>query len=65
MLDDNSLMPWGKYKGKKMVDVPAEYLLYWYDDGKLTGDLLEYVKDNLQGLRVEAKKAQGIPTKNW
>lgn len=29
-LTDDSLMPWGKYKGTKMANVPAEYLLYIY-----------------------------------
>lgn len=29
-LTDISLMPFGKYKGKKMQDVPASYL-YWLE----------------------------------
>lgn len=31
-MKDDDLMPFGKYKGRKMADVPAAYLLYLWDD---------------------------------
>lgn len=30
-LTDFSEMPFGKYKGKKMMDVPADYILFMYE----------------------------------
>jgi hypothetical protein len=30
-LTDESIMPWGKYRGRKLKDVPASYLLWLYD----------------------------------
>lgn len=31
--DDNTLMPFGKYKGYKLANVPPEYLIYLLDQG--------------------------------
>jgi len=31
-LTDNSPMPFGKWAGKKMIDVPASYLIWMYDE---------------------------------
>jgi uncharacterized protein (DUF3820 family) len=64
-LTDDSLMPWGKHKGMQMANVPADYLLYLYEEDKMSGEVLEYVKDNIEVLRQEIKKQNGIPTKNW
>jgi hypothetical protein len=33
VFDDNSLMPWGKYKGVPLKDVPANYLLWLWENG--------------------------------
>ncbi len=66
MLTDESLMPWGVHKGKKLANVPAEYFMYFYENNKLSGELLAYVKDNLDVLQQEIKdKPKGIPMKNW
>lgn len=55
-LTDESPMPWGKHKGKKMIDVPAHYLLWLYDEMKCSGEVLAYIKDNLDVLREEVKR---------
>lgn len=55
-LKDDSLMPWGKYGGKQMIDVPAEYLLYMKDVKKISpGTVLDYINDREQFLRDEVK----------
>ncbi len=55
-LDDNKLMPWGKYAGTKMIDVPASYLLYLKDVKKIDpGTVLDYINDREQFLRDEVK----------
>lgn len=55
-MDDNSLMTFGKYKGVKIANVPASYLIYIYENGRLYGDLKEYIEDNLEVLKEEVKR---------
>lgn len=58
MLNDDSLMPWGKYKGVKMANVPAEYLRWLYDNNKCNGAVKAYIEDNLDVIEVEIKRKQ-------
>lgn len=55
-LTDKSLMPWGKHKGKQMTDVPASYLLWCYENNKVTEDVKEYVEDNMIVLRTQVER---------
>jgi uncharacterized protein (DUF3820 family) len=55
-LTDNSPMPWGKYKGDKMVNVPASYLLWLHENNKCGGDVKEYIIENLDVLRKELNR---------
>jgi uncharacterized protein (DUF3820 family) len=61
-MTDTSLMPWGKYKGKRLIDIPAGYFIWLWDDwgiqksGELHRGLREYISNNLQALRQEVKK---------
>jgi uncharacterized protein (DUF3820 family) len=55
-LKDDSLMPYGKHKGEKMIDIPADYLLYLYDTGALSNEVSKYVNDNLDVLKQQAKQ---------
>jgi len=52
-MDDNSLMPIGKYKGEKMANVPPDYLLWLYENGNIYGGLKQYIKDNLDIIKAE------------
>lgn len=54
-LTDESLMPFGKFKGQKLIEVPARYLLWLYENNKAYGQLKEYIADNLDALRLEIK----------
>jgi uncharacterized protein (DUF3820 family) len=55
---DSSQMPFGIHQGKKLIDVPAKYLLYLWDsptfDKKSTLGL--YIEDNLQVLKSQDKQ---------
>jgi uncharacterized protein (DUF3820 family) len=53
MLKDTDLMPWGKHAGVKMANVPASYLLWLYEEGKCSGDVKNYIKDNLEVLQFQ------------
>lgn len=55
ILNDNSPMPFGKYKGVKMANVPASYLLWLYDNDKCTQEIRDYVNDNIDALELEMK----------
>ena len=49
-LKDDDLMPWGIHKNKTMANVPDEYLLQMYKSKKAKGNVLEYIKDNLEAI---------------
>lgn len=55
-MKDNDLMPFGKYRGEKLANVPASYLLWLREKGYLYGPLLGYVIDNIDSLEAEKKK---------
>lgn len=55
---DNTLMPFGKHKGKAMINVPAPYLIYLYENGLNHEGVRSYINDNLEALRVEAERAK-------
>jgi uncharacterized protein (DUF3820 family) len=46
-------MPFGKYKGLELIEVPAEYLLSILKDGKAKGQLKEYIEDVKEILELE------------
>ena len=58
MLTDESLMPWGKYKGHKMSDVPDDYLLCLHNNKKCSGVVLEYIEDNLDAIKFNLKQSK-------
>lgn len=51
-MDDQTPMPFGKHKGKKMEDVPASYLLWLRDQGT-GGEVGQYIEDNMTALQQE------------
>jgi len=55
-LEDSDLMPSGKYKGDKMIDIPAKYLLYVYENNMCSNRVRDYIKENLNVIRDQAKK---------
>ena len=58
-MDDSSLMPFGKYKGDKMINVPASYLLWLYNENKCNKNVRDYIEENLDVLKMELKKTNG------
>lgn len=55
MMNDESLMPFGKYKGTSLGEVPASYLLWLYEgaDHTVTGPLKDYIKENLDVIKSQ------------
>jgi uncharacterized protein (DUF3820 family) len=55
-LDDTSPMPFGKYKGTSMSEVPVEYLHWLWHNTNPVGDgvdVFDYIKRSLHCLREE------------
>ena len=58
-LQDTDPMPWGKWKGKPMQDVPADYLFWLWTNGsaykaeKGTCTVADYIKRNMAALQQE------------
>lgn len=55
-LSDASIMWFGIHKGKQLEDVPASYLLWLYENNKCPDNLRKYIDDNMDILKIEAKK---------
>ena len=57
MITDENLMPIGRYKGCKMMDVPATYLLFMLEEGYVgrKTEVGQYIAANLETLRLQAK----------
>ena len=56
-LTDNDPIPWGKYKGDKMINVPASYLIWLYDNNKCDEEVRRYIEDNMDVLIKETSTA--------
>jgi uncharacterized protein (DUF3820 family) len=52
-MTDESIMPIGKYKGEKLANIPAHYLLWLYEKTSIYGELRDYIKDNFDVLKSE------------
>lgn len=52
-MDDKSIMPFGKHKGKTLENVPGYYLLYIYENNMCYGELYAYIKDNLDVIKAQ------------
>jgi hypothetical protein len=47
------IMPFGKYKGEELLDIPVEYLEWLYDNVELYSSLEQKVSDAISLLRAE------------
>lgn len=55
-MTDQSIMPFGKYKGEKLANVPARYLLWCYDQSWCRGELRKYIEENREVLLSEINR---------
>lgn len=59
-LTASSPMPYGKHKGKAMFDVPAEYLLWLYDNNKCSEGVAQYIEKNKDEIKERANAEAAI-----
>lgn len=56
MWTDEHKMPFGKYIGQKLIDIPDSYLLWLYENGKnLPTGLRLYLEDNIEAIKKNSK----------
>lgn len=57
--DPDYRMPWGRFAGRRIRDIPAQYFL---DDilapGWAFGDIQEWIQDSLEELKERARKEE-------
>jgi len=51
--NDDDLMPFGKYKGVALANVPGDYLIWLYNKGLEKGALKNYIIENMDLLQKE------------
>jgi hypothetical protein len=59
IIEDTELMPFGKYKGKEMAEVPASYLMWFRDNVPVSSGnkpIHDYIDENIDVLIKEQKE---------
>lgn len=54
-LEDTDKMPIGKYKGIPMMDVPVNWLHWYWHNADKKNDIGDYIRRNISGLKMENK----------
>ena len=60
-LNDSSLITFGKYKGRRLMDIPPDYLMWLYNDveghwfNSSSNDVREYINKNLETIKDKLK----------
>ena len=55
LFTDESVIPFGKFKGTRLIDVPDSYLLWLYENDKM-GRLRAYIEDNIQAIQNNSRQ---------
>lgn len=55
-MNDYTKLTFGPHEGTALINVPADYLLYLYEENICYGDLKEYIEDNMDAIKLELKQ---------
>lgn len=55
--DENFIMPFGKYKGTALKNVPDEYLYYLHGTN-IYGALKRYIDDNIDAIKANINRGR-------
>ena len=63
-MTDEDLMPFGKFKGTAMANVPGRYLLWLHENASIGArngfpKVFEYILDNLKVIKLEIEDGDG------
>ena len=50
LTSESSPMPFGKYQGKPLSEVPLSYLIWLYENRKFNRELRIYIEENIDRL---------------
>jgi len=64
MIKDSEIMPFGKHKGEKLANVPADYLLYMHNNCAIFGKVKQYVDENYDLLTKEKADDEAFNSKS-
>lgn len=55
---DETIMPYGEHKGKRLIDVPDDYLLFIHNNSIFKKDfkLHNYISDNLDSINMDKEE---------
>ena len=57
-MKDTDKMPFGKYIGQKLCNIPGSYLIWLLENGKnVPHGLQTYIRDNMKILKAEKEKS--------
>ena len=57
IMTDSTPMPFGKYRGVLMANVPSDYLIWIYENMEgLFPDLRSYIENNMDALELESQR---------
>ena len=54
-MNDDTIMRFGAHNGKSLGEVPADYLMWFYNEENCPEDLKEYIEDNMKVLESESE----------
>ena len=54
-LTDNCQMSYGKHKGAEMANIPADYLIWIYDNNKCDIRVKLYIEENMDVIQQELR----------
>lgn len=54
-MNDESIMPFGDYKGQKLANIPASYFLWLDKQVWCSREMKEYIKENMDSFEFELK----------
>lgn len=53
-ITENSILTFGKYKDIKIKDIPAEYLLFIFENNYCPANIAFYINRNLDSIKQKA-----------
>lgn len=57
-LTDESSMPFGKYKGIKLAEIPDSHFLYIYANFNLEQNMIDYIEDSFNENDLKRAKSE-------
>lgn len=63
--DDDTPMPFGKFQGIELADVPDDYLLWLYNRGLSHRQLRQYIELNLDAIKANVSDLNQKRVGKW